>query len=243
MIAVLGETYDSLLGLRKAMDGGVSEDRPSLVLDLPVFQGKIRGADVICVTSGTTNYLSLSSALLTIEHYHPEMIFVIGEASALSPLLHLGDIVIGNRIYVHGVNFHSQGLPYGTIPGLQPFIYSSIELARKMEELSSAMGSVSLMRGDIISGEKKVVDQEEFVSMVLRRYASKNHLAGYDCTSGGVAIACEIKKVPFLPLRAVTYVPYEGEDGQLKERRMSLVGNASVATLLRAFIGAKEEAL
>ena len=37
MIAVFGETYDSLLGLRKIMDGGVSRDEPSLVLDLPIF--------------------------------------------------------------------------------------------------------------------------------------------------------------------------------------------------------------
>ncbi len=241
MIAVFGETYDSLLGLRKIMDGGVSRDEPSLVLDLPIFKGRIQGHEVICVTSGTTNYLSLASALLTIEKYHPSEAFVLGETSALSPLLHLGDIVIGNRIFIHGVNFHSQGLPYGTIPGFQPFIYSSIDLARTMESLSSSMSDISLMRGDIISGEKKIVDQEEFVSLVLRRYAGKNHLCGYDCNSGGVAIACEMKKIPFLPLRAVTYIPYEGEDGQLMERRMSLVGNASVATLLRAYLGIRSE--
>ena len=237
MIAILGETYDSLLGLRKSMDHGYSEDEPSLVLDLPIFKGHIQGREVVCVTSGTTNYLSLASALSTIEKYHPSEMFVLGEASALSPLLHLGDIVIGNRVFIHGVNFHSQGLAYGTIPGFQPFIYSSIELARTMEGLSASMGDIALMRGDIISGEKKIVDQEEFTSMILRRYAGKNHLCGYDCNSGGVALACQMRSIPFLPLRAVTYIPYEGEDGQIKERRMSLVGNASVATLLRAYLG------
>ena len=240
MIAVLGETYDSLLGLRRAMDRQESFDEPSLVLDLPIFKGKIANSDVLCAVSGTSNYLSLASAISVIDKYKPEAVFVIGEASALSPLLHIGDIVIGNRIYVHGINFHAQGLPYGTIPGFQPFFYSSIDLARQMESLSASMGSVSLMRGDVVTGEKKIVDQQEFVEMTLRRYAGQNHLVAYDCTSGGIAIACEMKKIPFLPLRAITYIPYEGEEGQLRERRMSLIGNASVATLIRAYLGRKE---
>lgn len=241
MIAILGETYDSMLGVRANLDKDTDVDLPFLVLDLPVFGGKLRGEDVVCVTSGSTNYLSLASALRCIDTYHPTEIFILGEASAISPLLHLGDVVIGNRVFIHGVNFHAQGLTYGTIPGLQPFFYSNIDLARTFEELSASFRDIATIRGDMISGEKKIADQEEFVSIVLSRYAGVAHIAGYDCNSAGVAIACEICKVPFLPLRAITLMPGEGEPALLKERRVSLTANETVAKLLISYIKAKGE--
>ena len=234
MILVVGETYDSLLGLRSLLSE--VDAIPSLTLDLPSMKGKIGDEEVVAITGGTSNYLSLASTLKAILLYHPRAVFSIGEASSLSPLLHVGDIVIGNRVYLHGVNFDAYGLAYGTIPGFKEYFYTDIQLARIAEEIGLKIHDITVSRGDILSGEKKIIDQEEFSSLILRRYASMGRLIAYDCVSAGSAIACANEKIPYLPLRAVTYVPQEGEDGLMRERRISLESNVNVAKLLVAII-------
>ena len=234
MILIVGETYDSLLGLRNLLDE--VEAIPPLTLDLPSMKGKLQGEEIVAITGGTSNYLSLLSTARAIDLYHPRAVFSMGEATSLSPLLHLGDIVIGNRIYLHGVNFDAYGLPYGAIPGFKPYFYSDIDLARKAEEMGLSISDITVIRGDVLSGEKKIVEQEELSALLLRRYASSGHLAAYDCMSAGCVIACANAKIPYLPLRAITYLPMEGEDGLMRERRISLTSNVNVAKLLVALI-------
>lgn len=234
MILVVGETYDSLLGLRALLSD--VEAIPSLVLDLPAMKGRIGGEELVAITGGTTNYLSLLSTSKAIDKYHPRAVFSIGEATSLSTLLHIGDIVIANRCYLHGVNFNAHGLVYGVIPGLPQFYYSDINLARRAEEIGQKISGITVSRGDVLSGEKKIIDQEEMSALILRRYASSGHLLAYDCCSAGSAIACINEKIPYLPLRAVTYLPVEGEDGLMRERRLSLQSNIDVAKLLVALV-------
>ena len=155
----------------------------------------------------------------------------------------LGDLVIGNRVFIHGVNFASSGVAYGAIPGFNPHYFSDITLARIAEETAMKMGEIRAIRGDILSGEKKIVDQEEFTSIFLRHYGSMGHLLCYDCTSGGVALASTIAKVPFLPIKAITYLPLEGEEGVLKERRISLNANINAAKLILEIMKQEEVAL
>lgn len=234
MILVLGETYDALLGVRALL--GESDASPSMANNMPAFQGKAFGEDLIGITCGSSDYLSLMVASKAINRYHPDLVIHLGESSALSPRLKVGDIVVGNRIFLHGVNFIEQGLPYGAIPGYQPYFYSDIALARLAENVGVRMPTLRVLRGDILSGEKKIIDQEEFAAILLRRYASSGHLLAYDLTSGGIALACTEEKVPFLPIKAITYVPLEGQEGLMKERRMSLSGNENVARLLFAVL-------
>lgn len=241
MILVLGETYDSLLGLHSLI--GKSDGIESLVNDLPGFIGEYNGEPIVGVSSGTSDYLSAISTTKAIERYKPRMIFSLGESSSISSLLKLGDLVIGNRIFIHGVNFASSGVAYGAIPGFNPHYFSDITLARIAEETAMGMGEIRATRGDILSGEKKIVDQEEFTSIFLRHYGSMGHLLCYDCTSGGVALASTIAKVPFLPIKAITYLPLEGEEGVLKERRISLNANINAAKLILEILKQEEVAL
>lgn len=234
MILVIGETYDSLLGLRSLL--GESDGIEPFINDLPGYIGKIGDEDIVGVTGGTSNYLSSITATKAIARYKPRVVFSFGESSSLSPYLKLGDIVIGNRLFFHGVNFAATGLPYGAIPGFQPHFFSDINWARNAEEIAYRIGGLRAMRGDILSGEKKIVDQEEFTEVVRRRYASSGHLLCYDCTSAGIALSCNIEKVPYLPLKAITYVPLEGEEGVFRERRVALTGNETAAKLLIALL-------
>ena len=230
MILVIGETYDSLLGLRSLL--GESDGIEPLVNDLPGFIGKLNGEDIVGVTGGTSNYLASISTTKAILRYHPRLVVSFGETSAISPLLKLGDLVIGNRLYIHGINFAATGLPYGAIPGFQPYFFSDIDFARKVETIALKHTTLRATRGDILSGDKKIVEQEEFTNIWLSHYSSSGHLIAYDCTSGGIALSCQIEKVPYLPLKAVTYLPLEGDEGVFKERRIALSGNADAAKLL-----------
>lgn len=234
MILVLGETYDALLGVRALLGETIAS--PAMANDMPAFKGEAFGEEVIGITCGSTDYLSLLVASKAIMLYKPDLVISLGESAALSPRLRLGDIVIGNRVFFHGVNFIEQGLPYGAIPGYQPHFYSDIGLARLAEGVGVRMPTLRVLRGDILSGEKKIVDQEEFASILLRRYASMGHLLCYDLNSAGIALACKDGNVPYLPLKAITYVPLEGQEGVLRERRISLTANEEVARLLFAIL-------
>ena len=238
MILVLGETYDSLLGLRK--DLGHTDALPSLVLDLPAFEGEIFGEKILGFTSGSTNYLSSLSAERAIATYHPDIVVYFGESASLSPRLDLGDIVVGNRIFIHGVNFLEQGLPYGSIPGLPSFYYSDIDLARSSEDVGMKIPGIRVLRGDILSGEKKIVNQEEFASIIRDRYAANAHLLAYDLGSGGIALTCKLHNIPFLPLKAITYLPLQGATGVMKERRISLHANMASSQVLIALLKSRK---
>ena len=239
MILVVGETYDSLLGLRTLL--GSSDGIEPVVNDLPGFIGKLGEEDVVGLTGGTSDYLSLVSTTKAILRYKPRLVVAFGESSSLSPLLNLGDIVIGNRCFIHGINFAATGLPYGAIPGFKSFFFSDIDFARKAEEVALKHTTFHAIRGDILSGERKIVDQEEFTTILLRHYASSAHILSYDCTSGGIALACQIEKIPFLPLRAVTYLPLDGDEGVFRERRVALKGNEDAAKLLAEILRREEE--
>lgn len=230
MILVVGETYDSLLGLRSLL--GKTDGITPLVNDLPGFIGKLGDEQIVGLTCGTSDYLSSISTVKAISCYKPRLVVSLGESSALSPLLRLGDIVVGNRVYIHGVNFAAMGLPYGSIPGFKSFFFTDLNFARKAEEVALGHTNLRVVRGDILSGEKKIVEHEEFASIVLRHYASSAHLLSYDCATGGVALACQIENVPLLALRAITHLPLEGEEGVFKERRVALSCNSDAAKLL-----------
>ena len=241
MILVLGETYDSLLGLRALL--GTSKSEPSLILDLPALSGEAFGEPIVCATIGPSNYTSILCAERAIERYHPDAVFYLGESASLSPRLRLGDIVVGNRLFFHGVNFLQLGMPYGAIPGFEPHFFSDLSLAREAESLGLEMPDLRVLRGDILSGEKKIVDQEEFASILLRRYANSAHLLCYDLGSAGIGFVCKDKGIPFLPLKSITYLPSEGEEGLMKERRISLRENAVAARLLFSLLRVRKGGL
>ena len=234
MILVFGETYDSLLGLRALLGETVAS--PSMANNMPAFEGEAFGEKILGITCGSSNYLSLLVAEKAILSYKPDLVVSLGEASSLSPRLKLGDIVVGNRLYFRGVDFTEQGLPYGAIPGYAAYFFSDIDAARNAESIGTKMPSLRVLRGDILSGEKKIVEQEEFASQLLAHYASNSHMLAYDCNSAGIALACKEENVPYLPLRSITYLPLEGDEGALRERRMSLQANQDSARLLLAFL-------
>lgn len=239
MIAVFGETYDALLGLRSLL--GKTEAEESLANNMPAFQGTAFGEPLRAFTVGQTNYLTTLCAEKAILKYHPDVVFFLGESTALSPQLALGDVVLGNRLFFYGVNFNEQGLRYGAIPGYEPYFYSDLTLARLGEDVAKNMPGVRALRGDILSGEKKIVDQGEFASIMMRHYTNAGHLLCYDLGSAGIAFACKEEHIPFLPLKAVTYLPLEGDEGQLKERRVSLTANIAAGKLLYAILKRRKE--
>ncbi len=227
MIAIIATHEDDLLYLTSRLTFLSTEHQ--LQEGVKTYHGFFGNEEVVMVATGPSNYMSSLITNLLINRFDPDVVYGVGDCFALSPVLSVGDLVIGNKAYLHGVNYHAEGQPYGAIPGLPEVFPCSASLGKKALSLAGAAG-VRAFAGAYLSGEKMTFDKDEFDSMIRRRYAGADVYA-YDLSSAGIALACYLHKKSFLPIRVVSYVPGI-EEGKLEYRRRSVEALPKVGRLI-----------
>ena len=227
MIAIIATYPDDLLYI-KARLTFLSGER-TLKEGATTIHGFFGEEEVVLIATGPSGYLAGIYTDLIINRYDPDVVYSVGDCFALSPLVKEGDIVIGNKCYLHGVNYHAIGEAYGVIPGLPESFPCSASLGSRALGLAGASG-LRAFSGALLSGEKAIFDKDEFDEILSRRYASKDIYA-YDNSSAGVALSCHLHHKSFLPLRVVSLVPGVKESA-LRYRRVALEGLPGVGRII-----------
>ena len=227
MIAIIATYEDDLLYLTSRLTF-LSAER-ELQKGVKTYHGFFGKEEVVMVAAGPSNYMSALVTNLVISRYDPDVVYSVGDCFALSPILSVGDLVIGTKAYLHGINYHAEGHPYGEIPGL-PEVYPCSASQNKNALNLAGSGGIRAFAGAYLSGEKLTFDKDEFEALRIRRYAGID-LYAYDLSTAGTALACCLHKKPFLPIHVVSYVPGV-EEGKLSYRRKAVEALPKVGRLI-----------
>lgn len=155
-----------------------------------------------------------------IDHFSVEAIFNMGSSGALDPKLEVGDIVVGSEFIQHDFDVTSWGLKPGEMlfdivisnnSGELQFrpqqIFKSdpaltqitVEVAQHIELTPLNGHSPKMYTGRILSGDQFISKTEKARSL----WETHQGLCT-DMEAAAIAQACELNKIPFLCIRAIS---------------------------------------
>ncbi len=161
--------------------------------------GTLCDKDVVCAISGIGKVFAAMCAQTMILHYAPSAIINCGVAGALSPSLHLCDIVIGTSAVQHDMDTSPCGDPPGLISGINLIELPCDNALSDALFCAASAAGLSAHRGILASGDRFCADKTEKEAIAARFSAIACEMEG-----GAVAQVCFVNHVPCALFRAIS---------------------------------------
>jgi adenosylhomocysteine nucleosidase len=141
-------------------------------------------------------------AAILIDRFHPELIINSGVGGALSPLVSIGDLVVGSKAVEHDMNMKPLGYQQGEvcIPGGKMMYFECDKTAAtKLAAIGKTVPDTRVAQGIIASGDIFISDRK-------KRLLLNTRFGAVACEMEGAAIGhvCYCCGVPFAVLRAIS---------------------------------------
>ena len=132
------------------------------IYGISVQIGKIEQKEVAVVKSGVGKVNAARVTQILIDKLNVKSIINLGSAGALSPLLNIGDIVIGEKLIQHDFDITAFDHDKGYITGVGDYIYSDIKLIEKFENAANNLKEkdYKIKKGIIATGDIFCTDIE-----------------------------------------------------------------------------------
>ena len=98
-------------GILSLAEGVTNEN----IYGMTFSRGTLRGKEVTVVVCGEGKVNAAMCAATLIERYHPDAVINSGVAGALSPLVSIGDLVVGSKAVEHDMNMTPLGYKQGEV--------------------------------------------------------------------------------------------------------------------------------
>lgn len=202
MIMILGSTHDDILYFESVM---VNKKEEMILNKYPVQIGTIFNQEVILVYDLFTSYESSLISSYIIEKYFVILIFVVGKCVAFSDNLSGGDIAVSRRVLIGDVNqIQEANVKLGQIPKFPHSFESDPEIIKYLSTSIEKRSFVKYSLCAFISTNVILDTTEKIKNIEMGGYVlGHNRNIVCDCTSGGVALACDIHKVPFIVIKVI----------------------------------------
>lgn len=161
--------------------------------------GKVGKQEVVCVITGPGKVFAAMCTEAMILRYAPAFIINCGIAGALSPSLHIYDIVVGTSCMQHDMDTSAIGDLPGMISRIN-MIYLPCD-----EKLTSALmqaaekAALPAYTGIIATGDRFCADDGDKTAI-----REKFNAVACEMESGAVAQVCYVNQVPFAAIRAIS---------------------------------------
>lgn len=164
--------------------------------------GKLYNKDIVIVVCGVGKVNAAMCTLGLIEKYNPDIIINSGVAGAVSPLVTIGDLVIGTKSVEHDMNTTVLGDEQGEVSfpnGKVMYFECDNRVEETLAQACKDIEDTHCEKGIIASGDIFVSDRKSRLKLNERF----NALA---CEMEGAAIGhvCHCCKVPYGILRAIS---------------------------------------
>ena len=165
-------------------------------------RGTLNGKDVVVVVCGEGKVNAAMCAATLINDFKPDLVINSGVAGAVSPLVSIGDIVVGSKAVEHDMNITALGYKQGEVPypgGKTVFFECDKDASRLLEKVCSELEDTRVVRGIIASGDVFVADRR-------KRLLLNDRFGAIACEMEGASIGhvCFCCKVPYAVLRAIS---------------------------------------
>lgn len=202
MILILGSSRDDTLFFESMM----GKSREELLFSrYPVRFGRILSQDVALVSEVYTNVEASAVTLHFIEQYFVFFVINLGTCVGYSDDCPFGRIAVSKETTFLGVDqIARRSVSLGQIPQYDTYLPVAPEIFRFLnpileERIPNKYTFATFVTSDTYFTKKEQLDPYLFDGKLL----AKDKGLILDCTFGGVALACSMKKIPFLGIKVV----------------------------------------
>lgn len=165
-------------------------------------RGTLCGKELVVVVCGIGKVNAAMCAATLINDYKPSLVMNSGVAGALSPVVSIGDIVVGTKSVEHDMNTTPLGDKQGEVSfpnGKMLYFECDAAASRLLEEVCAGLEDTKTVRGIIASGDI-------FISDRSKRQLLNDRFDALACEMEGAAIGhvCVCCGVPYVILRAIS---------------------------------------
>lgn len=163
---------------------------------------KLNGKDIVVAVCGVGKVNAAMCAFAMIEKYKPDVVINSGVAGAVSPDVHILDLVVGTKSVEHDMNTSALGDPLGEVAfpdGNRIFFECDEKAVNLLTEACGEIKDARAVQGIIASGDI-------FVSDKNMRTKIFDRFGAFACEMEGAAIGhtCYSCGVPYGILRAIS---------------------------------------
>ena len=164
----------------------------------------IEQKEVAVVKSGVGKVNAARVTQILIDKLNVKSIINLGAAGALSPLLNIGDIVIGEKLIQHDFDITAFDHDKGYITGVGDYIYSDIELIEKFKKAANNLKEkdYKIKTGIIATGDIFCTDIE-----MKNKIYSKFDADCVEMEGAAIAQVCYLDNIPFIVIRSISDSP------------------------------------
>lgn len=169
------------------------------------YEGKVGDNDIIAGQCGIGKVNSAINTYRLIMTVNPDLIINSGVAGGVGGKLHIGDVLIADKVVYHDV-WCGPGTIYGAADGFDEYFYPSPKILNLAHSLFDGRSDINY--GLICSGDKFISKLEEVE--VIR--ANFPEAVAVDMESASIAQIATMSGVPFAIVRVMSDTPGEGEN-------------------------------
>ena len=165
-------------------------------------RGTLCGKELVVVVCGIGKVNAAMCAATLINDYQPSLVMNSGVAGALSPVVSIGDIVVGTKAVEHDMNTTALGDKQGEVSfptGKVLFFECDAAASRLLAEVCADLEDTKTVSGIIASGDV-------FISDRSKRQLLNDRFGALACEMEGAAIGhvCVCCGVSYVILRAIS---------------------------------------
>lgn len=162
------------------------------------YETKYKNLDIVIAYSKIGKVFSALTASIMIEKFGCTHLLFSGVAGGINQNLHIGDLVVANKLCQHDVDITAFGHSFGFIP--ESNIY--IETDRNLRELlinTCKELNIQVIEGTIATGDQFVATEKRKEFILNTFNADALEMEG--CA---VAVVCNALRIPFIVLRSIS---------------------------------------
>lgn len=195
-IALIGAMPQEISLLENQMEDIVYET----VAHIGITCGILEGKKVILALSGIGKVNAAITTTVLIEKYQPNCIINTGSAGGLGKIIHIGDIVVGNKVGHHDVDVRAFGYTLGQIPQMPVFFDCNSRLIELASDAANDFSDAAIHHGLIVSGDQFIHSNQD-VSRIRRQFPG---VLACEMEAAAIAQTCIQFALPFVVIRAIS---------------------------------------
>ncbi|MBL3519550.1 5'-methylthioadenosine/adenosylhomocysteine nucleosidase [Aliarcobacter lanthieri] len=166
--------------------------------DNKYYEVNYKGLNIVIAYSKIGKVFASLTASTMIQKFSCDTLLFSGVAGAINPNLHIGDLIIADKLCQHDLDITAFGHKNGYVPGGKIFVETSEEL-RQIAKKVAVQNSLKVIEGTIATGDQFVHSSErkDFIQNIFKADA-------LEMEGASVAVVCDALNIPFFILRAIS---------------------------------------
>ena len=170
------------------------------IYNLTFYTGIINNKNYIVVKCGVGKVNAARTTQILTDKFDIEYIINLGSAGAISDILNIGDIVVGNQLVQHDFDVTAFGREKGYIPETGKTFESDANLVEHCKEIK--INDIKIVIGKIASGDIFCRDIK-----MKEKIREKFNCDCVEMEGAAVAQVCYLNKIPFIVIRSISDIP------------------------------------